>query len=83
LIYACLSKYMQHIILLHTLWGDQSQDSKCRSCKELVELLFQFRLTLTLEPSSKVESLFLCDESLIVVLNIIKFSVGEDEIVNV
>src|ERR671917_366848 len=38
-------------------------------------------LTLTLEPSSKVESLFLNGESLILVLNIIKFSVGEDEIV--
>jgi hypothetical protein len=46
-----------------------------------MELFFQFRLTLTLEPSSKVESLFLCDESLLVVLNIMKFSVGEDEIV--
>ena len=32
-------------------------------------------LTLTLEPSSKVESLFLNGESLILVLNIIKFSV--------
>src|SRR5215212_5804916 len=32
-------------------------------------------LTLTLEPSSKVESLFLYGESLILVLNIIKFSV--------
>jgi hypothetical protein len=32
-------------------------------------------LTLTLEPSSKVESLFLYGESLILVLNFIKFSV--------
>jgi hypothetical protein len=35
-------------------------------------------LTLTLEPSSKVESLFLYGESLILVLNFIKFSVSRN-----